>query len=261
MGDSAVLLEKCDSIGWLVLNQPDKRNALSQAMWATIPELLSRAEKDKEILTLVIRGSNELAFASGADISEFSTVHATAQSSQKYNRIVHEAERCLSLFPKPTIAMIQGPCVGGGCGLALACDLRFADTTALFAIPPSNLGLVYSLQGTKLLMDKVGPGLTRDMLYSGRKVTAKEAFHSGLIERLEEPSNIRRVTEDYCNELSKRSQFSINATKKIVQKILDGVTADTPETLELFDSAFQGEDYQEGTAAFLQKRDPNFTWR
>ena len=261
MADSAVLLEKCDSIGWLVLNQPDKRNALSQAMWRSIPELLSQAENDKEILTLVIRGSGELAFASGADISEFSTVHANSSSSRKYNRIVHEAERCLSLFPKPTIAMIQGPCVGGGCGLALACDLRFADTTAFFAIPPSNLGLVYSLQGTKLLVDKVGPGLTLDMLYSGRKVTAQEAFRSGLIERLKEPHEIRMATEDYCKKLSKKSQFSIRAAKTIVQKILDGVTVDTQETLDLFDSAFQGEDYPEGAAAFLQKRDPNFTWR
>lgn len=260
MTKKAIYLEKDGAIGWLVLNQPDRRNALSQAMWDAIPGLLENAEQDRDIRVVVVRGVDEKAFAAGADISEFETVHASPDSSQAYNRIVQRAERALSRFSKPTIAMIQGPCVGGGCGIAVACDLRFADETSRFGIPPAKLGLVYSLHDTKLVVDKIGPARAMDMIYTGRLVDAAEALRIGLIDRLWAPAEIESETRTYCESLTQASQFSVRATKKIVRMILDGVAEDTEETLKMFDDAFRGEDFIEGRSAFMEKRKPKFTF-
>lgn len=261
MEKKSIYIQKYGSIGWIVLNQPSKRNAITKSMWESIPVLLEEAEKDESILCVVIRGCDEKAFAAGADISEFNKIHSNEKNSKEYNKIVHRAEKSLKDFIKPTIAMIQGPCIGGGCGLALACDLRFADNNSKFAIPPSKLGLVYSLQGTKSLIDKVGQSFASDMIFSGRIVDSSEALRVNLIDRLFNPEKILSETTLYCEILSKRSQFSIQSTKKIVKLISNGITEDTEETLKLFDLAFQGNDYKEGTSAFLEKRDPEFKWR
>ncbi len=260
MTQPAIYLEKDGPIGWLVLNQPDKRNALSQAMWDAMPALLQQADDDADIRVLVVRGVDHKAFAAGADISEFETVHASPETSQAYNRIVQKAERDLSRFPKPTIAMVQGPCVGGGCGIAVACDLRFADETSRFGIPPAKLGLVYNLHDTKLVVDKIGPARAMDMLYTGRLVGAEEALRIGLTDRLFKPDEIEAETRAYCEILSEVSQFSVRATKKIVRMILDGIPEDTEETLKMFDDAFRGEDYREGRSAFMEKRKARFTY-
>ncbi len=256
----AIFLEKDGPIGWLVLNQPDKRNALSEAMWAAMPALLDDADRDPAVKVVVVRGVDHKAFAAGADISEFEKVHATPETSKAYNRIVQTAERQLSRFAKPTIAMIQGPCVGGGCGIAAACDLRFADETSRFGIPPAKLGLVYSLHDTKLVVDKIGPARAMDMLYTGRLVDAPEALRIGLIYRLLPPDGIEAETRRYCETIAGSSQFSVRAAKRIVRMILDGVAEDTDETLQLFDDAFRGEDYVEGRTAFLEKRKPTFKY-
>lgn len=256
----AIYLEKDGPIGWLILNQPAKRNALSKAMWAAIPGLLENAANDKSIRVVVVRGIDQRAFAAGADISEFEAVHATPDSSQAYNRIVQTAEKQLARFEKPTIAMIQGSCVGGGCGIAVACDLRFADETARFGIPPAKLGLVYSLDDTKLVVDKIGPAKALDMLYTGRLVGAPEALQIGLIDRVLPSGEIEDETRAYCITIAENSQFTVRATKKIVRMILDGTATDTQETLKMFDEAFRGEDYVEGRTAFMEKRKAKFTY-
>ena len=260
MPQSALYLERTDAIGWLILNQPDKRNALSQAMFRALPDLLAEAENDRSLKILVVRGADQRAFAAGADISEFERVHANPATSKAYNAAVHEAMRRLVRFPKPLIAMVQGPCVGAGCGIALAADLRLADATARFAIPPAKLGLVYSLQDTKLLVDLVGPARTKDMLFTGRLIAADEAVRFGLVDRLVEASAIEAETRALCQSIVEASQYSVQSAKTIVRLILQGHHADTPETLQLFDDAFQGEDYREGTRAFLEKRKPRFTY-
>ena len=261
MDKKAIFLEKSGSLGSLILNQPQKRNAISKSMWESLPNLLNEAENDDEIKVLIIRGIDGSAFAAGADISELQKIHANIESSKQYNRIVHFAEQKLNLFTKPTIAMIQGPCVGAGCGIALACDFRIADETSKFGITPANLGLVYSLYGTKLLVEKVGPSIAKDIIYSGRILNSDEAIKIRLIDKLINSEQIESETLNFCISLSEKSQFTIKSTKKIIQMILNGSTSDNEESLELFDSAFQGEDFIEGTKAFLEKRKPIFNWK
>jgi len=172
--------------------------------------------------------------------------------------VTYDALKVLHRFPKPTIAMIRGACVGGGCGIALCCDLRFADTTAKLGITPGKLGLVYSLADTKRLIDAVGPARAKDILYTGRILTAEDALSAGLLNRLVEPDDLERTVTAFADDICKASQFSAEATKKIAGMILDGAADDTPETRQLFIDSFSGDDFHEGFTAFKEKRTPDF---
>ena len=258
MEKNSIFLKKDNNIGWIILNQPNKRNAISKSMWERIPSLLDEAQNDENIKAIVIRGAGNEIFAAGADISEFGQIHSDKETSIEYNKIILEAEKLLTHFPKPSIAMIHGACVGGGCGLALACDFRFGDQNSKFSIPPANLGLVYSLHSTKLLIDKVGPSIAKDMLYSARFVSCNEAQKIQLLDKIFDIQDLESKTIEYCNNIAKKSSFTIKSSKKIIQMILNGKTDDDSETINLFNSAFEGDDYKEGTRAFMEKRKPKF---
>jgi enoyl-CoA hydratase/carnithine racemase len=166
-----LLVERCGpdgAVATLVLNRPDSHNAINLGMYQALPGVLAEIDADRSVKVLVVRGAGRRAFASGADISEFKQVRADAESAKEYNARVAAAEQALEGMSKPTIAMVHGYCIGGGCGLALACDLRFADEQASFAITPAKLGLVYSLESTKRLVDLVGPAQAKWVLMSGR---------------------------------------------------------------------------------------------
>lgn len=255
-----IQLSRDGVVGHLVLNRPDKLNALNKAMWAAIPKLLKEAEADKELKVLVVRGADSRAFAAGADISEFGEVFGTPEASKEFSRTVTEAHAALHNFPKPTIAQVQGRCIGGGCGLALCCDLRFAAAGATFGITPAKLGLAYRLPETKRLVDLVGPAKAKDILFSGRLLSAEEALRIGLIDQLFESGSIHAETEAYCALLSRNSQYSIRAIKRIVNLILEGTPKDTAESLDLEAGGPEGDDFKEGTRAFLEKRKPDFPY-
>jgi enoyl-CoA hydratase/carnithine racemase len=249
-----------DAVATLRLNRPDSHNAIRLEMYAALPGLLKEIDDDPSVKVLVVRGSGSKAFASGADISEFRDVRANAESARSYNERVAEAERALEGLAKPTIAMVHGYCIGGGCGLALACDLRFADDNASFAITPAKLGLVYSLESTKRLVDVVGPAQAKWILMSGRQVDARRAHQIGLADDVVPTDDLERLTYEFAELLCTRAQFSIRATKQIVGRILAGQTEDDEESRELRNSSFDTDDYAEGVRAFLEKRRPQFTW-
>ena len=244
-------------IAELVLNRPAKRNAITSAMWTAIPELLAPLADDVGVKLVVVRGEGG-SFAAGADIGEFEEVYATRERAEQYSRSIGLALDSLAAFPKPTIARIEGACVGGGCGVALSCDLRFAAEGSRFAITPAKLGLTYTLNDTKRLIDAVGVSNAKDILYSGRLLDAEEAFRIGLINRRVVADDLDATIATYAEGLAATSSHSARMTKKIVSLIRSGVDADTDETRQIFLDAFQGEDFQEGYRAFLEKRKPNF---
>ncbi len=252
--NDVIRLEKNGEIAELILNRPDKKNALNRAMWDAIPTLMKEAEDDRAIKVVVMHGGTAGAFAAGADIGEFGANGGGAG----YRDTVFAAMHAIGDFPKPTLAMISGPCIGGGCGLALACDLRFADSTARFGITPAKLGLAYGLYDTKRVVEAVGPANAKDILFTGRIMGADEAKDMNLIDRLVAPEELRQATWDYAQLICANSQYSVRASKKTIQLILEGATDDTPETQALFADAFSGEDFREGTKAFLEKRKPSF---
>ena len=248
------------AVATLLLNRPDSHNAIRLQMYEALPGVLEEIDDDRTVKVLVVRGSGRKAFASGADISEFRDVRANADTARSYNQRVAAAERALEGMSKPTIAMVHGYCIGGGCGLALACDMRFADDNASFAITPAKLGLVYSLESTKRLVDVVGPAQAKWILMSGHRVDARRAHQIGLADEVVSPDDLEKFTYEFAELLCTRAQFSLRATKQIVGRILAGQTEDDEESRELRNSSFDTEDYAEGVRAFLEKRRPQFTW-
>ncbi len=245
----------------LVLNRPAKRNALNTEMWQAIPKLVAEAADDPQIKVLIMRGATSEAFCAGADIGQFDQVHASSESRLAYRGAVGAAYAALAQFAKPTIAMVRGVCFGGGCALALCCDLRYADPSARFCIPPARLGLAYSLKETKRLVDLVGPAKTKEMLMGARVIEAEEALRIGLATRLFEAADLERETLAFAGQLCELSQFTIRAVKQIVAEIVNGAVEDTDLSRRLFESQFEGPDYIEGRRAFLEKRKPEFTYR
>lgn len=248
------------AIATVVLNRPDSHNAINLGMYEALPGVLREIDQDPSVKVVVVRGAGRKAFASGADISEFREVRANAQTAKAYNERVAAAELALEGMTKPTIAMVHGYCIGGGCGLALACDLRFADERASFAITPAKLGLVYSLDSTKRLVDVVGPAKAKWILMSGQRVNADRACQIGLADERVPTDDLEKITYEFAELLCTRAQFSIRATKQIVKRILAGQTQDDDESRELRNSSFDTDDYAEGVRAFLEKRRPHFTW-
>jgi len=256
--DAHLLLQKHDAIATLVLNRAEKRNPISLDMWTRLPVLLADAAGDDTVRVLIVRGAGELAFSAGADIGEFGREHADAAGARRYLAAADAAERALAAFPKPTIAMIHGFCVGGGAGLALACDFRFADTRARFGIPQARLGVVYGLEGSRRLVDLAGPAVARHLLFSGEPLDAPRAHEVGVFDRLEAPEALEAATLAYATLLASRSQVAIRASKRILQRIAAGQREDDASTAALRDAAFDSDDYREGVRAFLEKRAPVF---
>ena len=258
MTEQPVYLTIDGAIAQLVLNRPAKRNALNRAMWEAIPELAAQVADDPEIKVLVVRGATPEAFSAGADIAEFKDVHASAETARAYHGIVHSAYRAIDSLAKPTIAMVQGVCFGGGCALALCCDLRYADETATFCIPPARLGLAYSLGETKRLVDLVGPSKAKEMLMGARVIDADEALRIGLATRIFGAADLERETVAFAERLCELSQFTIRAVKAIVGDIMAGAVDETETSRQLLEDQFQSPDYLEGRAALLEKREPDF---
>jgi enoyl-CoA hydratase/carnithine racemase len=255
-----LVVERSGAVATLVLNRPDSHNAVRLGMYEALPDLLAEVDGDQAVKVLVVRGAGQKAFASGADISEFREVRANAETARAYNERVAAAELALEGMSKPTIAMVHGYCIGGGCGLALACDLRFVDERARFGITPAKLGLVYSLDSTKRLVDVVGPSRAKWILMSGQLVNADRAHQIGLADEVVPTDDLEKLTYEFAELLCTRAQFSIRATKQIVTRILAGQTEDDEATRDLRNSSFDTDDYAEGVRAFIEKRPPTFTW-
>lgn len=256
--ESDLLLDRTGSVATLTLNRPHVRNAISFEMYERLPFFLSKVEADEDVKVLVLRGAGNMAFAAGADIKEFRTLRADGSGARIYNAAVASAEHAISELSKPTIAMVHGFCIGGGCGLALSCDFRLADTKSSFGITPARLGLVYSLESTKRLIDVVGPAEASFILFSGRHVDAARALRTGLVNELHEPEDLLGATYALAHEISQRAPISLRRTKEIIRLIQMGQVEDDPHTIKLRDSSFDSFDYAEGVSAFLEKRPAMF---
>ncbi|MBB4930423.1 enoyl-CoA hydratase/carnithine racemase [Lipingzhangella halophila] len=253
-----LLIDREGAVATLTINRPDSRNAISLGMYQELPKLVQSVDNDPNVKVLVVRGAGTKAFAAGADIHEFEEVRGNAESARNYNEHVAAAEHALERMTKPSIAMVHGFCIGGGCGLALACDLRFSDHNGRFGITPAKLGLVYSLESTKRLVDLVGPAQAKWILYSGLHVDAERALRIGLADSLHAPEELESATAEFAQAITSRAQYSVRATKEIVRRINAGQAEDDEATTELRNSSFDTDDYAEGVRAFLEKRSPDF---
>lgn len=257
MQDNLKLNMLTPAVGELVLNQPARRNALNAAMWEALPQKLAAALKLKGLKVLIIRGEGEH-FAAGADISEFGSLYATPESAAKISAHIAEAMTALANFPLPTIAMVRGACVGGGCALALCCDIRFADETAKFAITPARLGLVYPYGDIQRLIEITGLANAKDLILSARLIETPEAHNMGLINFSHAPEALEAAVMDYANMQAALSPASLKIMKQMFSAYQSGVRGDNKQTKDWFHSGFTSRDFKEGYTAFMEKRKPRF---
>lgn len=250
-------LEKNGTIAHLIIDRPDKRNAFTQEMWEMFPDLLADAMADDAIRVLTVHASKkDSAFCAGADIGEFGTGSTDPEWRAKNQAAIGKVQHDLAQAIKPTIAVIDGDCVGGGCGIALACDMRIAGPAARFGITPAKLGLVYPLHDTKLLVDAVGPSQAKRILFTGQILPAEEALRIGLITLLAEDPYAE--ADALAQTMASVSSHSQKMSKTIIKRILDGQADDDDTSRALFDAAFESNDFKEGVSAFLAKRKPEF---
>lgn len=253
-----ILFEKLSShIGQLTISQPERRNALTQAMWKDLPKVLEAAQEDKDLRVVIVTGAGEH-FSAGADISEFGTLYATEQSAKAASETIEQGLNALADFPLPTVAMIRGACVGGGCALALACDMRFADSLSRFAITPVKLGLIYPFEDITRLIETVGVSHAKDMLFSARTLKAKHARKIGLINQLYKVDNLSPRVMDYAALIAARSPNSLAVMKQMMKAYQTGQRESSEQTAEWFLQGFGSDDFKKGYQAFLEKRPPEY---
>lgn len=217
-----IIVEKNDNIGHLILNQPNKRNAISLEMWQGIESVAENFSDDTEVRVVVLSGAGDKAFSAGADISQFEENRTSKEATDQYNHTVKVALDALDHLTKPTIAMIQGFCVGGGASVATHCDLRIAAENARFAIPPAKLGLAYRWEDVYSLVQLIGPTFAREILYTGRLFTASEALQMGLVNRVVPTGELESYVADYASTIAGNAPLTVHAIKQTVQETLKG---------------------------------------
>src|SRR5882724_9049753 len=198
LATSKMIVEKDGPIGRLIFNNPARHNAVSLEMWQAVTQIMDDFEQDVAVRVIVVSGAGGRAFVSGADISEFKERRASEEAAAAYSKISEGARLRLQDTPKPTIAMIQGYCIGGGVGTALACDMRIAAEGSRFGIPAAKLGLGYGYDGIRRLIDLVGPACAREIFYTARQFTAEEALRIGLINQLVPADKLESFVNEYC---------------------------------------------------------------
>ncbi len=248
-----------NGVGWMIFSNPRRRNAVTYAMWRQIPDVITAFASDPEVKVIALRGEGDASFVSGADISEFDTMRSTPEQVAEYDEAGRKASAAIENVAKPTVAVIQTWCVGGGVATALNCDLRIASEGSGFGVPAARLGLGYRYNGIKALVDVVGPAHAREVFFTARKYTTQEALLMGLINRVFQADGFDAAVDDYLADIAANAPMTIASAKMAIR----AVTQDQSERdIEAIDAAviacFESEDYQEGRHAFLEKRVPVF---
>jgi enoyl-CoA hydratase/carnithine racemase len=255
-----VLAHKEGGVGTLTFNNPERRNAVSLDMWEAAAGILEKFAGDSEVRVLVVTGAGGKAFVSGADISRFAEERSTVEAVARYNVSVEKANNAFYDFPKPTIAMIRGYCIGGGVGLAICCDLRICSDNSKFGVPAAKLGLGYGYPGIKRLSDLVGPAFTKEIFFTARQFDAEEARRMGLVNRVVPEAELETFVQGYADAIAGNAPLTVNAVKYIANEVYRPESERNLENAaEMVKKCFASKDYVEGRTAFMEKRKPVFT--
>jgi enoyl-CoA hydratase/carnithine racemase len=258
-----LLLHKEPPLGWIIFNQPEKRNAVSQEMWQLMPDSVHDLETDDAIRVVILRGAGEKAFVAGADISQFKERRRNMADEEEYSKISGRGQQSLTTLTKPLLAMIHGYCVGGGVGIALTCDLRLAADDARFGIPAARLGLGYHYAGMEKLLRLVGPSYTKEIFFTARTdFSAQDALRMGLVNQVVPKGELETFTRQYALTIAQNAPLTIRSAKTTVEQLVQPPAERDLALLErLIVDCFNSQDYQEGVTAFSEKRRPQFQGR
>ncbi len=255
-----MLARKEGSVGYLTFNNPERHNAVSLEMWEAASGYLEDFKNDKAIRVVVLTGAGGKAFVSGADISKFESERSSKDAIDRYNIAVDRANAAVYDFPKPTIAMIRGYCIGGGVGLALCCDMRICSDNSKFGVPAAKLGLGYGYTGIKKLVDLVGPSFAKEIFYTARQFTAAEAEKMGLVNRVLPGDELDQYVKDYAETIGGNAPLTVDTVKFIVgEAVKPESERNLKKCADLVAQCFASNDYTEGRKAFMEKRKPAFT--
>jgi enoyl-CoA hydratase/carnithine racemase len=256
--DLPLAVSRDGHVARLTIDRPGKRNAMTAAMWAGLPGVLGGLAEDPGVRVLVVTGAGP-SFCAGADISDLLGGPDPADPMAAVRRDNLAAQAALRDFPKPTVAMIRGHCIGGGVELAASCDLRFADPTAVFGVTPAKVGIVYTPSSTKALIDLVGPAMTKYLLFSGELIDAETALRAGLVDRLVAADRLEAEVHRFADVLASRSALSQRATKQVIAALTAGSDGEAVVAGWYRQTISSGE-LTEGVAAFAERRTPRFPW-
>lgn len=247
-------------VGVMTFNNPEKHNAVSFDMWEAAEKILDEFLNDDDIRVVVLTGAGGKAFVSGADISKFESERAGEEAVQRYNALVDRIYTRIYRFPKPTIAMIRGYCIGGGLNLAICCDMRFATEKSRFSLPAAKLGLGYGYSGLRRYIETIGPVATKEIFFTARQLSAEEAFRLQMVNEIVPDEALESKVMETANMIADNAPLTIATLKQASVEILkDPAEQDKALVDRMVAACFASQDYKEGRQAFLEKRKPNFT--
>ena len=257
--DGKILKHAAGGVGVITFNNPAKRNAMSLEMWEGFGEALAALRDDETVRVVILRGAGGKAFVSGADISQFEKTRHNAAASEEYAKRSAAQRALLADYPKPTIACIEGFCLGGGMQVAMLADIRLAAHGSQFGIPAARLGIAYGYDGLKHLVSLVGPSWARLLMYTGMRIDATEALRIGLIERLFPLDELWGETMTIAQTISENAPLAIKAAKITIAQVLkDESQRDMAAIKAIGHACMDSADFREGRQAFMEKRKPQF---
>jgi enoyl-CoA hydratase len=254
-----LIAKKDGAIGWVIFNNPEKRNAMSLEMYEATAAVMNAYAKDPEVRVVILKGAGDKAFISGADISQFKDRRGTLEQVRAGEAISEGCNKAIRECPKPTIAMIRGYCMGGGAGIAIACDMRIAADDSRFGVPAAKLSVGYRFAGIRRLAELVGPAYTAEIFYTGRQFSAQEALAMGLVNRLLPAAELEQYVMDYAATLAGNAPLTLAAVKQcLIELRKDPAERDLDLCQQMVEACFTSQDYIEGRTAFMEKRKPAF---
>lgn len=260
---SDILFEQRDGVATVTFNRPERRNAITYDGWKRLQRIAEEAASDDGVRVVVFTGSGELAFSAGADIADFDRYRHDVASAKGYAEAFDGALDAVESIPKPTLSLIRGYCIGGGCELSMATDMRIAASGSRFAIPVAKLNILIGYKEMRRLVRLVGPGRASYILMSGRQVDAQEALRFGLVDHVVPDEEIEESVYGLAREMVPLAPLSQRRHKEIMQIVLNnpGLEELTPEQRDLPFANFDSADFIEGRRAFLERRPPRFQGR